>query len=417
MMYRFLLVFVVCAAVPLSVSAQDVDTQYLRLQEAYTQKLQDLEQRYEVQQRELLNKFILALVRTEKTYLEEGNLDGVMISRELREQLLENPEVPVPQEHWPETILNMARELERRTTDNRTSGQEELNRLNRILLRTLEPYKVEFTRQGNLEKAIEVRNLQDRLSEALDIEPRQTTPTLRIPTGAANDPNAYNFSFEPAAFRNDRRISRRPVMLELDFNPVDAVQLEESGFFFDGGFLQLDARQLEPLRENARRNQLLIVEFGLTATWHSQGNEELPACLFLWGESFSNPNLALTQEGTRLVLYIKTTTPPPGRLVHRIDLGEVQPEVPMHMLLMYKPNDLTIYQDGVVTQRVRGPLSGRFTVWQEAPATLGYAPETADGPVSTRWYGRLHQLSIKAGQDITRRADDFYDRFEQAIVE
>lgn len=417
MMPRLLLVFIVCATAPLSVTAQDVDTQYLRLQEAYTQKLQDLEQRYELQQRELLNKFILALVRTEKTYLEEGNLDGVMISRELREQLLQNPEVPDPQEYWPETILSMARELERRTSDNRTSGQEELNRLNRILLRTLEPYKVEFTRQGNLEKAIEVRNLQDRLSTALDIEPRQEPPSGRSPTGAANDPNAYNFSFEPDAFRNDRRISRRPVMHELDFSPVDTVHREETGFFFDGGFLQLDARQLEPLRENAGRNQLLIIEFGVTATWHSQGNEEFPACLFLWGESFPDANLALSQEGTRLFLYLKTTSPPPGRSVHRVDLGEVQPEVPMHLLLMYTPTHLTVFLNGVVTQRLRGSLSGRFTDWQESPATLGYAPETPDGPVATRWYGRLHQLSIKAGQDITRRADDFYDRFHRAIVE
>jgi len=404
-------------AAPLLANAQDVDTQYLRLQEAYSQKLQDLEQQFQLQQRELLNKFIIALVRTEKTYLEEGNLDGVMMSRELREDLLQNPEIPTPVETWPERILQMAQELERRGRENLTNNQTELDRLNSILLKTLEPYKVEFTRQGNLETAIEVRDLQNVLSEALDIEvPGSASKTPR-PIDRSNDPNAYNFAFEAPAFQQNPRVSPRPVAIELDFEIGENVFPNDRGYLFDGGTLQLEARDLEPLRANASRNQLMTFEVGITPSWQSQGNNQVPAPLFVWGDTLNAANIALTQEGRHLFLYLTTTNPPLNRSNHRVDLGAVQGNTLTHILVMYKANEFTIFRDGVVSDRIRGEITGSFRNWEEKDAVLGHGPLGEGNPTYANWYGHLHQLCIKAGQDVSRRATDFYARFEQALSE
>lgn len=149
------------------VAAQDVDTQYLRLQEAYTQRVQDIVQRFETQQSELLNKFILALVRREQSYRDEGDLDGLMYSRTLREELLEEVRFPEKDPDAPAEVLEMMDTLFRHRNELIATFQPELDQLNRILLNALEPYQREFTRQGKLDLAIEIRTLREHLSTAL----------------------------------------------------------------------------------------------------------------------------------------------------------------------------------------------------------------------------------------------------------
>lgn len=147
--------------------ARDAETQYLRLQESYTQRVQDIVQRFETQQSELLNKFILALVRKEQDYRDEGDLDGLMYSRNLREELLEQVRFPEEDPGAPAAVLEMLNTLFRHRDELVATFQPELNQLNRILLNALEPYQREFTRQGKLELAIEVRTLREHLSTAL----------------------------------------------------------------------------------------------------------------------------------------------------------------------------------------------------------------------------------------------------------
>jgi hypothetical protein len=147
--------------------AQDAETQYLRLQEAYTQRVQDIVQRFESQQSELLNKFILALVRKEQSYRDQGDLDGLMYTRNLREELLEQVRFPEKDSEAPAEVLEMMNTLFRHRNELVTTFQPELSQLNRILLNALEPYQREFTRQGKLELAIEIRTLREHLSIAL----------------------------------------------------------------------------------------------------------------------------------------------------------------------------------------------------------------------------------------------------------
>lgn len=152
------------------VAAQDADTQYLRLQESYTQRVQDIVQRFETQQSELLNKFILALVRKEQDYRDEGDLDGLMYSRNLREELLEQVRFPEKDSRAPEEVLEMMNTLFRHRNELIATFQPELNKLNEILLNALEPYQREFTRQGKLDLAIEIRELREQLTIALGAE-------------------------------------------------------------------------------------------------------------------------------------------------------------------------------------------------------------------------------------------------------
>ncbi|MEX2606900.1 MAG: hypothetical protein WD708_06105 [Kiritimatiellia bacterium] len=148
-------------------SAQDAETQYLRLQEGYTQRVQDIVQRFETQQSELLNKFILALVRKEQDYRDDGDLDGLMYSRNLREELLEKVQFPGKDPEAPQAVREMLITLFRHRDELITTFQPELDQLNRILLNALEPYQREFTRQGKLELAIEIRTLREHLAIAL----------------------------------------------------------------------------------------------------------------------------------------------------------------------------------------------------------------------------------------------------------
>lgn len=164
---RFPFLFLLSFALVPRVDARDVETQYLRLQEGYTQRVQDIVQRFETQQSELLNKFILALVRREQAYRDEGDLDGLMYSRELREKLLEEIRFPEMDPYAPKEVLDMIETLHRHREELIQTFQPELDQLNRILFNALEPYQKEFTRQGNLDLAIEIRTLREHLEQAL----------------------------------------------------------------------------------------------------------------------------------------------------------------------------------------------------------------------------------------------------------
>jgi hypothetical protein len=166
-LYPFLIVLFF--AVGAQLQAQDAETQYLELQKAYTQRVQDIENRFETQQTELLNKFILALVRRDQHYRDDGDLNGLMYSRNLREELLEEVRFPEPDPQAPPEILEMLDTLFLHRNELINQFQPELDQLNQILLNALEPYQREFTRQGKLDIAIEIRELRELLSRALDL--------------------------------------------------------------------------------------------------------------------------------------------------------------------------------------------------------------------------------------------------------
>jgi len=410
----FLSCFLFASAI---VYAQDVNTQYARLQEAYSERLQDLETRHSSQQREILHQCILALVRTEQGYREEGNLDGVVMTREIRDTLLQEAVVPPVEDTWPIGLQKMIAELDHRKTEIQNEIQTELDQLNQMLFRALEPYKIEFTRQGEVETAIEVRTLQEKIAQRLGLEHPSSKGDAPVITRSSTDPNAYLFLLEPAAFQNKRRVPERKALVELTPALNGEVRLEEKGYLFDSGSLTLPSVQSEPMRANAARNQMLALELGIRTPWSSQGNTSLPAAIFLWGSSLDEANLAIAQEGTDLYLYVKTSTPPPGRKNHRVSLGPLPADEPTHLIVTYKANEFIVYRNGVATRRIRGSIKGSFSTWEASDAFLGRLPPSDRMPTPTPWYGHLHQLGIKAGQDVSRRVVDFYIRFQRALEE
>jgi len=151
-------------------AAEDVETEYLRLQEGYSQRIQEIQQRYRTRKRELLNRFILSLVRTEQSARDDGDLEGLIYARDLKEALLEDPQFPELDSDAPPRISAMLEALHRRRAEILEEMQPELVRLNRILHSRLEPVQRQFTREGMLEMALEVRELREVLLGSIGTE-------------------------------------------------------------------------------------------------------------------------------------------------------------------------------------------------------------------------------------------------------
>jgi len=413
--FRFLLLTVFFLPAILPAQDVDIESQYLRLQEAYTQRLQDLEQRHQRQQRELLNKFILALVRTEQSFRDEGNLDGLVASRDLRESLLQEPRFPKTDPDWPERLLSMAEKLKQRQDENRSASQTELDELNRVLFRTLEPYKVAFTRQGSVNRAIEVRELQSRLSKALgEAAGGSGAPRPTSRPAVSSNPNAYPFLLEPAMFQQKTGVTARTGMIELDPDVRGEVLEGETGFHFERGQILIGEDRMELLRGATNRTPLLTVEIAITpdSNWTSTSP---PPCVFQWGKTRPDANLILTQEGYNLILYLKTSRPPQGGKHHRVDLGRVRAGSPLHISVAYRSNELIVYRNGSASQRIRSTIQGDFKNWQPGPLYLGRAPTTNAESPPTSWRGQVHLLYAKAGQDSAHQAEGNFERFEKAF--
>lgn len=414
---------------PCALLAQDVEAKYLKLQESYSQRLQELERTYNAQQRDLLDKFIIALVRTEQTYRDQGDLEGVVMSRELRESLLENPNILRANNEWPQGLRDMFDELIRLRQQNRTTSQNQLDDLNRVLLRALEPYKVEFTRQGNLEKAIEIRDLQEQLSRGLGLDPGRSTPSAANPVtppptpSAVQDPNMYAFLLEPRAYRDTQGISVRRAAQEPALTLEDGVEESRMSYRFDGGYMSMPDAQLEAFRGVAGRNQMFTLELAVNPGHVPQGIGGQPAVIFRWGPSVYDANLAVTQEGRRLYLFVKTTAPPENRNNYKIDLGRVDDQTPTHLMVVFRGTDLVIYREGVDTQRLRGAMKGTFANWVPSPLVFSRgsaqrerrAERTGEEAALGRWYGHLYLMSLKGSQETARQLDENHDRFQKMM--
>ena len=176
---------------------------------------------------------------------------------------------------------------------------------------------------------------------------------------------------------------------------------------------------MEPFRALATRNQMFSLEAAINPAWERQGHGGQPSVIFRWGPSVREANLALTQEGRRLALYIKTNAPPEGRENYRIDLGLIESETPVHLMVTFRGTDLVIYKNGLPTDRLRGAFKGTFANW--APGPLVFARPSAqrerrgqrtDEPELGKWYGFLYLMSLKGTQETQRQLDENYKRFQ-----
>jgi|GEM_PF-1110403 len=425
----FVLLFALVAGPPLSAQEPDTDARYHQLREAYTQRSRDIEERYRTASRELLNKFILALVRAEQQFRDDGDLEGVMASRELRESLLEDPTYPKARETHPERLLDMIATLHEHRDEARKQHQAKLDDLNRMLLEALEPFQRAYTIRGNIDKAIDIRNARLRLEATLAGTPlgevslasrATSTASASAPT-VSTDPNAYPFCLEPALYESVPGVTPRVPAISYEIETDGNVEIAERGFEFDNGQMRIPANALSALRDQVGKNQMLTVEFGVYTEqriqWQTRGN---PAPLLIYGESLRNANLAVTQEEENLYLYLRTTEEGPHGGLHRVDLGRIEANLPQHIILTYRSGEAVVFRNGSEAGTFRD-MNGLLSNWEDYPVIMGRVPAPTPveegAPEHLRWRGRLLQFYMKASLDSGRKAMSNFNRFSSTITQ
>ncbi|WFB35453.1 hypothetical protein P3T73_14945 [Kiritimatiellota bacterium B12222] len=393
------------------VQAQDVDTQYLKLQESYTLRIQEITQRYQKQKRELLNKFILALVRVEQGYRDEGNLDGVMMCRTLRENVLLNPVFPERPPETPPALAEMFDTLYTKKDEVYQLHQQELSNFNLMLLNALPAYQTEFNRQQNVAKAKEVQDLRAAITEAQQREQAISRLTGTIVTNISTNPNDYPFALSAKAYSQIRGMTARNCRFPLTINKVGAVKETNSGFNFVEGRLEIPVNQSGPLVEDIQRNQMITVEMGFQPTFTSQGYETNPVILMLFGTSLASANFAITMEGNTLWLYLKTKVPPADRKNHRYEIGKITNLNHVHIEVTYRIGDLNIYLNGTATLRLRDEVVGTISEWEPAPIFIGRSPPNPEIRFTLPFRGTINHLYMKAGEASSRQVISDYNNY------
>lgn len=394
---------------------------YLKLQEAYTQRLQEIETRHSKTERELLNQFILSLPRLEQEFRESGNLNGVVACRELQEFMLTEMKFPSVNPDAPEEIQEKVQQLRTDRTKSFDANQLELNKLNILLLDALEPYQVAYTKANQLETALEIRELRLKLQEALRNQQSglPTAGPTPEPVRISNNPNALPFSFEPARWKDLPGVSGRESAIAYDIKTRGDCEVVNRGIGFRRGQATIPAQATTILVDRAKRNPMLSIEFSARSWGSSQWNTQAPAVVFLLGNSLQDANMAITQEGRNYFLYLRTTIAPANRKYHRVNLGRVVDTRPQHFTITFRSGELTVYVDGSETNKVRG-ITGLFSNWGNYPIKMGLHPAPAgvpDLPNEINWRGILFQMNLTTSLESARGASTNYNRFSKALTQ
>jgi len=391
--------------------AQDVATQYLKLQETYSLRTQDIEDRYRKRQRELLNKFILALVRVEQSYRDNGELDGVVYCRELRETLLTSQGVPEIDEEAPQAVRVMLSTLQRKRDGVYKEHQKELTQFNKLLLAALEAYVREFTRQGMIEKALEVQRLQTKLTESLALEIAETSDLVTISSVLSSDPNVYPLAIEAPGYSKISGVTPRKSMWTIPLNERGVLRKTEKGIVFVNGSITIPANQSGPLIEDMKRNRMFTAEIAFQPSFDFQGDPESPVVVMQFGETLETSNMAVSLEGHDIIVYLKTITLPEKAQNYRLEIGKLKNVNHVHIQVTYRADQLSIYLNGSIIRNLRNQIDGSISGWELAPILLGKALESEQGRNILPFRGTLNHLYFKAGVQTSRQAASNYERY------
>ncbi|MDF3129991.1 hypothetical protein P0Y35_12355 [Kiritimatiellaeota bacterium B1221] len=391
--------------------AQDVDTLYLKLQESYTQRVQDISQNHKKNQREYLNKFILALVRIEQGYRDEGELGGVILCRDLREQLLLNPEIPDIDPEAPVEISDLQKALLSKRREATRKYQIELDKVNFMLLTALEPYQREYTRLGNTEKAREIQELRTLLTELHANSEAEARSKQTLSSNLSANPNIYPFAFEGNGYENRRGVIPRTCMIDLTPTVTGVIKSSPLGIRFINGRVTFPANECGPLLQDLARNRMFSAEIAFQPFFDYQGAPTNPVVIFQMGENPDAAQFSLTLEGRELYLYFMTDSPPSDRLNHRYLVETLNGTSPVHLVVSYRSGELTLYLNGTEKRQLRNEVKGAFTNWEETPIVVGKALYHPNGGFILPFRGVLHHVYLKAGELSSRQVTAHYNRF------
>jgi hypothetical protein len=110
--------------------------------------------------------------------------------------------------------------------------------------------------------------------------------------------------------------------------------------------------------------------------------QQPPAEILSLARKNNTPFLALIQDGSQLVLLLRST----GSERRRIELGVVSANRPSHVLLAYRDGEVFYYRDGHLTSRARIEKVN-FDKWKEGNVVFGSRS-------GSRWVGWLDSIAI-----------------------
>lgn len=400
-----------CLLAAASLRAQDVGTQYLKLQESYTQRVEDITQRYQKSKRELLNKFILALVRREQNYRETADLDGVVFCRDLRESLLLKPVFPGRVEGAPEGIADMLDSLHEKKQALQSQHQHELDQLNLMLHNALTPYETEFIRQGMAGKAEEIAKLQEVLESYKEQMTAKDREKQTLTSSLTADPNSYPFAIEGSGYGEIRGVTPRTCMITLTPELEGVVKETPLGYRLVNGRVTYPANETGPLLQDLVRNGLFSAEIAFQPDFDFEGFPRNPVILFQLGKNKDSALFSITMEGRNLCLYFKTDQPPADRENHHYQIGDYNSPGPLHLVVTYRPGELTAYLNGEARLQLRNEVNGTLKEWQPVEVVIGKAFSHPNDGFILPFRGVLNHVYLKAGDMTSRQVVASYNRY------
>ncbi|MGA0333267.1 MAG: hypothetical protein ACO3N7_04680 [Kiritimatiellia bacterium] len=406
------ILFFLCGFSSAHLAAQDVQIQYLKIQENYTLRVEDIRLRHKKSTQELLNKFILALVRVEQRYRDDGDLVGVVFCRDLREKMLVEQEFPQHTENAPEEVEEILKVLTERHQESSRTHQQELDQLNLMLYNALEAYQREFTRQSMIEMAQEIFNIREVLTETAIAAEKRSQDTEVLPTGTLTDPNQFPFGFEGTGYAATRGVIPRNCVIELSTEVNGQVEMTPLGYRFVNGRLRFPANQSVPFLSGLFQNGMFSAEIAFQPDFDLQGFPNSPVILFQLGEKTENALFSVTLEGTEFYLYFQTDSPPPERANHRYRLGSLKANTPTHLCVTYRPGELFAYENGVAVLQLRDEVKGGFSDWEPTPILVGKALPKEDAEAFIFPYrGVLNHVYLREGNLSSRQVVSNYNRY------
>lgn len=221
------------------------------------------------------------------------------------------------------------------------------------------------------------------------LSPREGAAVPPVALGEAwpGTTNGLVFVWADGRTRNEVFDGHRNAIVECSPEPVGGARFSRS-FGMDlrrGAFIATESasRILRAIRESNE----FTVEFLATAR---RDDLKGPARIVAFSQRVGDSNLMIGQEGRDLVLRVRT--PETGndgtKNDSQVTLGPLEPGVPTHWIIAYRPGELAVYRDGLRVE-VAQKIAGDLQKWKEAPLAFGNEA-TGDRP----WDGELEAVAI-----------------------
>lgn len=395
-------------------TARDASTlreRFLAMQAAHAEEMNRFSSERDGHETQEVNRLIIALVRTEQAYRDEGDLTGVLQTRRLQESLLNTPRLPGLHEEFSAKIQEQLQAAHQNLRQSHQEIQQRIDARRLDYARQLEPVMRDLTRAGDFETARDLLEIRSHIFAALNIrqEPRPTHRTIEQ-LRAPNDPNVFPLLLEPEALRTHPILgTRRP---QLVFHPrlEGQVEILPRAFQLNGGRITLPAHVSEALIYQIRQTHSFTLEISFRASERFQ-----QATLLSMGSEPGQSNLALLHEGGNLILLLKTTGQGGEPARHRVDLGAVNEGRYQQLILTYRPGDLAVYRNGSNTRRNRADATGDLRGWDMQPVHLGHHDFTNPMMPPTAWSGVVLGFSMTATPASARQVTTAFERFVSFI--